>query len=221
MHYETLPPGARALLAKLSRRLWSGEFYLAGGTALALQLGHRISVDFDLFAPRNRLTGTERQRIKRDLFELDAGMKLDMEEDRTLKVVIDGIAVSLFHYPNALVAPSSTSLDGLELASLEDIGLMKLAAVIGRGRRRDFIDLYFILRTITLARLLELGPRKFPTVRDFALQAARALVYFADADSDRQPRMLEPVEWPVVKEFFTDGIARLGEAWFERDKRSG
>ncbi len=221
MHDEVLLPGARELLTELGRQPWSGEFYLAGGTALALQLGHRISVDFDLFSPGCGLTEPERRAIIESLQELDAGLKVDTEEDQTLKVLLDGIAVSFFHYPNALIVPSSLSIGDLALASLDDIGLMKLAAIIGRGHRRDFIDLYFILKTRSLEDLLEKGACKFPAARDFTLQASRALAYFADADRDRPPRMLADVEWSVVREFFTAEVERSGGKWFGLGGRGG
>lgn len=114
-----------------------------------------------------------------------------------------------------MVAPLVPILGELQAASPEDIGLMKIAAIIGRGSKRDFIDLYFMTRTLLMERLLEMGAAKFPQVRDFAVQAARALVYFEDAEGQRMPKMLRPVTWKAVKGHFVREVRRLSRTWIE------
>jgi len=217
IHWEVLPEEARQVLKLLAGQPWVPDFYLAGGTGLALQIGHRISVDLDLFSASDSLSFESRSRIVSSL-EGAAGQgrfTVDQEKEGTLDVRLHGIGISLFHYTYPLVAPLVPILGGLKAASLEDIGLMKIAGIIGRGSKRDFLDLYFVGRSIPLKQLLELGATKFPHVRDFAPQAARALVYFEDAEGQRMPKMLQPVTWEEVKRYFLQEIGQMSREWFD------
>ncbi len=137
--------------AFVSRLGWrsrqSSSPYLAGGTGLALQIGHRVSVDFDWFSGTHPLMGADRIRLLAALrASVPAGEDVSVvrEEDGTLAVRVAGVDVSFFTYPYPVLAPPSVLL-GLPLASLADIAAMKLSAIIGRGSRKDFIDLNALL----------------------------------------------------------------------------
>lgn len=95
-----------------------------------------------------------------------------------------------------------------------DIGLMKLDALIGRGNRKDFYDLYFIAQQIPLADILQAGESKYPQVRDFALMAVESMVTFENADRDRQPNLLVDLPWERVKRFFIEQGKSFGNNWF-------
>ena len=194
---------------------WAKEFYLAGGTGLALQLGHRVSVDLDFFSISEQLTEVFREQVVANLEAKGVKTVVELSEGRTLKLIVGGVAVSLFHYPYPLVGPVVEPPGLPPIASLEDIGLMKLTAIIGRGVRRDFIDLYFICCVIGLERLATLSSKKFEKVRDLGVQAARALTYFAEAERDAEPEMLKDVDWKQVKGYFEARVVRLGREWFE------
>jgi hypothetical protein len=99
------------------------------------------------------------------------------------------------------------------LASLPDIGLMKLDALLGRASRKDFHDLYAICQRLSLAQLLELAPRKYPAVRDFAAQVARHLVYFERAEQEKPVPLLEEVPWETVKAWFRGQAKDIVEDW--------
>lgn len=215
VYWEVLPEKVRMSVEFLAEQPWAGEFYLAGGTGVALQLGHRTSLDLDLFSEANRLTFEERQHLMMALkaYAKTGSFQVALETEGTLTLILQETSVSFFHYPYLLVSPLIPLIGRLHMATLEDIGLMKIAAIIGRGRKRDFVDLYFITRQVPLARLMELGAAKFPHVRDFAAQAARALVYFADADKERMLRMRKRVTWQMVKRYFEGEVRRLSREW--------
>ena len=215
LHLETLEGAAEEVLRAVANQGWSEDFYLAGGTALALQLGHRISVDLDLFSQTNTLDRPDRGLIIETL-QVDTGGVLT-QQDRTLKLKIRGVDVSFFHHPTPRIATLLKVSGFPALAAREDIGLMKLAAIIGRGCKRDFIDLYFICQELELTRLLDLSKEKYPEVRDLGVQAFRALTYFADADDEDMPKMLDPLDWNEVKKFFQVAVERLSREGFDLD----
>lgn len=187
--------------------LVKGRFYLAGGTALALRLGHRVSLDLDLFSSSERLQGPARSALLRQLGE-KAPLKVREEKDGTCHLDVGGRAVSLFHYPYPLLGPT-VAWRGLALASLEDIGAMKLSAAVGRGSRKDFIDLRALADELGLEALLATGRRRFKDHPDFIFQAAKALVYFEDADPEPSPRLLKPADWEATKAYFRREVSAL------------
>ncbi len=205
-HENVLDKSGREAAGRLSAVL-GGDFYLAGGTALALRLGHRISLDLDLFSPSCALTRGDRLVLKEKL-KASGHIEVVDEKDGTYHLRLGTTAVSLFHYPYPELA-GSADWNGLKVASVEDIAAMKLAAVLGRGSKKDFIDLYFIFRLFRAARVMAWGARKFPDQPNFELQAAKALVYFDDAEKEPAPRMLKTVVWKDVKRFFEREIPRF------------
>lgn len=211
IHTQVLSASGKKMFAILRASPWVKDFYLAGGTALALQLGHRTSVDFDFFSPTNPVPREWREGVVAAL-ESKGKVEIQSQNDGTLLLRLDDVPMSFFRYPYPFIAPPIV-VDNLQIASVLDIGLMKIAAIIGRGRKRDFVDLYFICQDIPLAELFERSAEKFPNVRDFALQAARALVYFADAEADKMPRMFRQVQWSRVKKYFEREVARVSKGW--------
>lgn len=129
-----------------------------------------------------------------------------------------GVGVSFFRlnlYP--LVRPTAL-VEGVQLASLEEISAMKLAAIIGRGTRKDLIDLYYILQAVSLESLFEVASVKYAKVSTFAASATRALAYFEDAEALPMPRMLDKTPWSSMKKFLNAkaieaGQKRLKDLW--------
>lgn len=201
MYPEAVPEPVLSLFPVLGPAVSSRGFYLAGGTAAALQLGHRQSVDLDFFSPRvlqpeelvSYLSGLG------DLQVADTGAG-------TLHVYLNGVRVSFFHYEYPLIDPVM-SYRGVDLAGLRDIALMKIVAISNRGARKDFIDLYVICRRVwPLAEALRALPRKFGT-RYSVGHILRSLQYFEDAERDPVPRLLDSaVSWSDVKAFFRDQV---------------
>ena len=196
-HSEVLPERQAVVLPGLAKAAAEEGFYLAGGTAVALRLGHRRSVDFDWF--RTEEIG--------DPLAFAAGLRakcrsLEVVETRksTLHAVVDGVKASFLSYPYSLLHPPETwPTMGCPVASLDDLACMKLAAIGQRGARRDFIDLHFILHGGTHLRgLLDLYRSKF-AVADVA-HLLVALTYFDDARREPLPTMLMPLDWEALEE---------------------
>jgi hypothetical protein len=207
-HEEVLDAAGLAAAARLAPV--AGDFYLAGGTALALRLGHRISLDLDLFSASNKLEGDDRQAVL-DALHVSGALRIKAVKDGACHLDLEGTPVSLFHYACPLVGRLQT-WRGLRLASLEDIAAMKLSAVLGRGSKKAFIDLHELCRRPGLDRVMKAAARKFPLHADFPLQAARALVYFEDAEKEPMPRMLRPVTWDQIKSWFETAIPKYVKA---------
>ena len=175
------------------------KFVLAGGTALAMQEGPRASADLDFFVVSAALALPPLAGVRRDILGRGRG-GIRSEERGTLHATAGGVHVSLLATPYPFLRPVRQA-GSLRLAHPVDIGLMKLAAVVQRGSRRDFMDIACILdRHLTLGGLLRLAKKKYPEVRDFVPQALRALVYFADAEREPDPPRLDGrYAWSIVK----------------------
>lgn len=204
-----ITPACHQALDYLRHCTFMDDFYLAGGTALALQIGHRISMDLDWFSTDHRLLASEREVIRLALS--DSGQfAIVSERDGMLFTRLFGADVSFVHQHHALLEPT-VKYRGLRLASPTDIGLMKLAAINSRGTRRDFVDLYCLREVVALDRLLELAVVKYVDRPSFLAIATRALAYFEDAEQQPMPRLLTPVHWADVRvycEAAARGLAR-------------
>jgi len=191
LHQNSILPPALDILNRVMSDPEYNAFALVGGTALALQIGHRISVDLDFFG--DRAVDTD------DFFELihSLGEVRLMTKSRYILVLdVHGIKVDFVHYRYEWLKPPVIS-GKIRLASLQDIGAMKLAAITGRGRKRDFLDLYFLLKQFSLRDLLKFYHEKYPDGSEFLV--LRSLTYFADAEPDDDPKMLIPTDWEKVK----------------------
>ena len=208
-HTESLSPRAQELLAKLASRPWTDDFYLAGSAALALYTGHRPVRDLDLMSGTNRLTSPERRDLLGDLLDLDSGTEVETARDGYLFVRQGGVGLRLFYYPYPLIEPFE-DLSGLAVISAVDLGLMKLGAIISRGTRRDFVDLYLLCRALPLAELLHRAEDKFGHVRDFPLQALKGLADLSQIEGEPMPRLAIPLEWEEVEAWVRSEVRELG-----------
>lgn len=214
-HWEAVTPEARELLAVLGQLLLVRPFYLAGGTALALRLGHRISRYLDLFANIEALDDQLRQGI---VEELRREHTIELWQDSVMGLVlkVGEQPVSFFSYGYPLLAPTDL-VSGVQMAGALDIGLMKLDAIAGRGTRKDFYDVYFIASRIPLDELFARSGDKYPQSHGFGMRVLMALVDFDIADQQDEPIMLRPVEWDQVKAFFLAQARRLGREWLGQE----
>lgn len=172
-------------------------FYLAGGTALALHIGHRDSIDFDFFTEKPIDTKVLFEQC-RELFAGHSIQKIQ-EEKNTLALLIDGaVQVSFMTYSYPLLR-SSESSEYFNLASIADIGCMKLSAITSRSVLKDYVDLYFILRLVSLKELLILYRAKYS---DDTVVVLKSLAYFEDIEME--PIIYKEnneVDFVVVKNF--------------------
>lgn len=208
LHEEVLAERTRVVFACLGGQTSMSAFYLAGGTAVALHFGHRISEDLDLFTERP----WSLERIAPTLAACGT-VVVDRQEAGTIVGSIGGVRVSLFHYPYVVIEELVSTQFGLPVASLADLGCMKLAAVAQRGSRKDFVDLYYLgAAGYSIRELLALLPRKMPGVEFNPVHVLRSLAYFEDAEAEPDPVMLVPYDWAKVREYcITEAGALLEE----------
>ena len=179
--------------------------YLAGGTALALHLGHRISVDLDFFTKEEFDEKTLSQNLKK-LPEF----KEDGTAWKTVWGKIGETKFSLFYYQYPLIKKTMI-FEGIQILSLEDIAAMKIHALEDRGTKRDFIDLYFLAKEFSLEQMLQFYGRKYGVLKEHLYIILRSMDYFAEAEIDDLPEMLIPVSWEEIKKFFHDQSLTLAK----------
>lgn len=191
-------------LEALGKLEFVSKYYLGGGTALSLQLGHRFSHDLDFFAKVAAPPEVIIARVK----ELGT-LEVFQNDYRTFNGSLNGVKLSFFEYPYNMIN-DPVNFQGVDIASIIDIGCIKLDAISSRGKKRDFIDLFFILRSQTkLPDLFRALDNKYAGVTLNKLHIFKSLVYFEDAETDEMPQMLEKLEWSDVKLFFEAEVRRL------------
>lgn len=199
MHAKVLPAGSREILAKLnkSKAPVLQKWILAGGTGLALHIGHRISEDFDFFRSSNMDI-----HALRDVLAGIGSYETLQEAEHTLTILLSGVKISFFSVSDPFLY-SAKPYSFFSVADVRDIALMKLIAVSNRGSRKDFIDLYTILRSGSkLSEYFDLLPRKYGRSRVNEYHILKSLTYFDDAENEPMPVMLEPFNWKECKAFF-------------------
>jgi hypothetical protein len=195
-HPEVLGIKQKNVLKTIGPFLTGREFYLAGGTAVALHLGHRHSVDFDWFTEK---AIADPLRLAKELDDNQMPISKTGIDRGTLHGFMTGVRVSFieYHYP-LLVEPFLLAEYGCLLASLDDLSCMKLSAIAQRGSKKDFVDIYFLgMMHRPVAEMLALYRQKFG-VQDVT-SVLYGLVYFDDADRERMPRMFSDIHWETVK----------------------
>jgi hypothetical protein len=205
-------PLMRQVLRAVGSSSLSPRFYLAGGTALALQLGHRRSVDLDLFSATDEVLPETHREV---LAVLQPFQPAIVEQEwGNLLLLLSDLRVGFFGYGYPLLE-AGVEAEGISLASLLDLGLMKLDAVATRATRKDFCDLYILAQTLPLRQLLDAAPRKYPAHRDFEARVVRYLVYFERADREEPVPMAQPASWEDIKAFFRQQASLLARGWWQ------
>lgn len=195
---QVLSKNAKALVKPLAKILAPQKFILAGGTALALHLGHRESVDFDFFCVEDFDPAFYVSQ-----FSQIAKVKISLQDHDSLVCMVDGVKLSLFRYWDKFLY-ATTDWQSLRLADPKDIALMKLIAVSQRGARKDFIDLYFLFskKVISPRDALVALKKKSPKIEQNTYHVLKSLAYFADAENEPMPKMLKKVSWKEIRLFF-------------------
>lgn len=205
-HLEALPRATKKALDFLSKQSWlkRSRWYLAGGTALSLQCGQRVSVDLDFFTTRANFN------LKELLGRFQkADWQTDFARERTVYARLNGAKVSFIAYPFFIPAEPPHWYGQVRVLDARDIAVMKITAINQRGRKRDFFDLYWYLNKreplkIVIARL----KKQYPSVAHNYHHLIKALVYFADAEADPTPKLRFKATWWQVKNFFTKETAK-------------
>ena len=208
-HFESLPKATLAALQKCAQIDFfsRGKWYLAGGTALALQAGHRQSVDLDFFAERENF---DEKKLEKLLSKEGKWMTTSLSEG-TLYGEFFGAKMSFIAYPYFRPARPLRKYGTISILTPPDIAVMKITAISQRGRKRDFFDLYWLCRnTQPLAEIVsKVGPQY--SVHQNPAHILKSLVYFEDAEKDPEPFVFFKADWPVVKKFFRKEIPAIAK----------
>ncbi len=206
MHRECFSENGWKILSNLKDIFNKHNAVLAGGTALALHLGHRISMDLDFFTGSDFFT----DRLISEIRKRGLTFRLISEGESYLFVEIENIKVSMFKYEYPFIEKPIT-FEGIQVAGVLDIASMKVIAISQRGTKRDFVDLYFILQDMPFHKIAEHMVRRFGKERINPIHIGKSLVYFSDAESHPEPDFLtgKEISWDQVKEFFRNHVKQI------------
>jgi len=192
---QTVEPGTLSLLKQLMQMPELSSCYLVGGTALSLLYGHRVSVDLDLFT--NNFT--TREQILRAL-KKHFGNDFECEDESLSWAIfcfINSVKVDIVSYPHPIIS-QPVEIDGIRMYHTDDIVAMKVNAILGRGRKKDFWDLAELCKQYSVANMIELYKKKFPS-QQLLISIPQALTCFDDADNDLDPQGLKNQTWESIK----------------------
>ena len=192
LHLKSISPELLELLTQLMHDDVFKHFNLVGGTALALQIGHRISIDIDLFG------NCEIDEIA-VLDQLNAcGPVHVLKKSKNILICsVQGIKVDIVNYSYPILENTLIS-DGIRMVGLKDIAAMKMNAIAGRGSKKDFIDVYYLLQYFTLEVMIDLYLQKYSNGSEFLVR--KSLTFFDDAEEEEIPLMMEDISWNRIKE---------------------
>ena len=193
LSFCTIEPHTLELLRHLMESPYLKECRLVGGTSLALQYGHRSSVDLDMFG---NIPDDDQALL--DILECFGHVQAQKTSKYIKSFVVDNIKVDFVNYSRYPWLDDAVEEEGMRLAAPKDIAAMKTYAIQNRGSKKDFIDLYFLLQHFTLEKILEFYAQKYSNYSMF--RTRMALTYFEDAENQESPVMFEKVEWEQVKE---------------------
>lgn len=208
MFEQAISGEAKKVLADLAKIDWTKNFYMAGGTACALQLGHRRSIDLDFFSDKNfspdRLLKKLKERAPFEILQ-----KILEKDEETLTGRWQKVRLEFFYYQYPLIF-SKKDYQGIKLADIRDIALMKITSIAGRGAKKDFIDIYEVCQNVLpLKELFRLVDRKFKRVKYDEYHLLRSLTYFEDAELHPMPEMLKDISWAEVKRFLEREVREI------------
>lgn len=206
MFTTVLPKNQTQCLALLGReKILPKNSYLAGGTALALWYGHRESVDLDFFTPDSFDQG-----VLSDKLSEIANFSSRRTDKDTLIGEINGVAFSIFRYSYPLIF-SLTDYEGINMLDPREIGAMKIGAVMNRGTKKDFVDLYELsyYQNISLDSCLEIYKEKYGNFESGVYSFLLGLSYFVETERTEMPKMFRKVNWNKIKKYFSGETIRL------------
>ena len=207
LHFDTMPKPTLHAFEFLSKERWIGRngWYLAGGTALALQVGYRRSVDLDFFTQRKKF---DNKKLIESIKIQDWKIKRDSED--TIFAELYSASVSFISYP--FFVPKSPRLKSglIDILDAKDIAVMKVIAISQRGKKRDFFDLYYCAKNVLdLDKIVTNLRAQYPLIAHNYQHILKSLVYFADAEDDPEPDLLIDLNWKTVKKYFEKEIPAL------------
>lgn len=208
MFKESISQETKLVLEKISQSDLADKFYLVGGTALAIQLGHRESIDLDWFGEMD----FSNQEIKAKLSKL-GDFQVISESEGTINGLLDNVKVSFLRYQYKTLFPL-VDFEKIKMADERDIAAMKIDAVSSRGSKKDFIDIFFLLKKYSLEKVIGFFEKKYADINYNKLHILKSLVYFAEADNEPMPIMIRDIDWEEVKKNMREKV----NAWLKMEK---
>lgn len=199
---QTVNPECLELLKQISDSDFFSDFVLVGGTALALQIGHRNSIYLDFFGKKEI-----DEEIYIENLEKFGNVKILKASKNILITSINSIKTDFVNYTYPWISEKKYA-GKICLASKEDIAAMKLNAISGRGSKKDFIDLYFLLKEFSLIEMIDFYRKKYTQHSEFGM--LKSITYFEDADQENEPEMFVDFDWKNCKEKITEEYFKLG-----------
>lgn len=205
MYLETIDTKSRNNLLLLNTKKLLNDFYLAGGTAVALHLGHRISYDLDFFSNKN-FDGLLLKRMISNLGDYEDSFS----NENNMIGIFNGSKLSFIYYKPEMLG-AFQQIEGVNIASINDLIAMKVEAISQRGTKRDFIDLFFMMknRNISIVDVMLLYCEKYKEFNFNLIHTLKSFNYFNDADKNSMPEMKSPVQWQEVKNFFNRELPKI------------
>lgn len=197
LHFETVEPDTLSLLNQLMEIPALEQFSLVGGTALSLLYGHRMSIDLDLFSNKPFENPDIIVALKKTF-----GDNFIMEDKPVrfgIFCYINDVKIDIIRHPHPQIRPE-LNIEGIRMFSTEDIVAMKVQAILGRGKKKDFWDIAELLKYYSVNDFVTLHKEKFAT-QNLLITVPQALTYFADADESEDPISLNNQTWSSVRDF--------------------
>lgn len=203
LHFETVEPGTFSLLKELMELPSLMPFSLVGGTALSLRYGHRSSIDLDLFY-HERFDQPEIVKALEEKFQQRFVYK-QQQTQFGIFCFIDDVKVDIVHFPHMPISAIEVE-DGIRFYSSTDIAAMKIQAILGRGKKKDFWDLYELLQYYSLQQIMDWHKQKYPS-QMLAISIPHAITYFVDADDSETPVSFKKQTWEGVKKGISKAVS--------------
>lgn len=200
LYFQTVSKELHRLLRAIQEEALFRELRLVGGTALALQYGHRISIDLDFFGSLEAETEEVVDRLSR------WGQVMTIKNAKNIRVfTVNDIKVDFVNYKYPWI-DNPIEESGCSIASAKDIAAMKVAAITGRGSKKDFVDMYFLLQNFSIAQIMDFYESKYSDASLFL--ALKSLTFFEDAEAQPMPKMLKACQWQEVKTVILNEVKR-------------
>ncbi len=202
MYWNTIDEHRKEVLKKLIKNLPLEDYYMAGGTALSLQCGNRMSYDFDFFV-RVKFSAETLANYIASI----GNFKVIYQKDSTLHGILDGVNITFLYYPNPMLEEYiyDDQIDGLKYASLSDIAVMKLVALSSRGSKKDYYDLAYMIKykNIDIRQVFMNLDAKFAGRNINKIHIIQSLTYFDDAECEPDLILMVNLDWEEIKLFFS------------------
>ncbi|HBS85026.1 MAG: hypothetical protein A2W91_07305 [Bacteroidetes bacterium GWF2_38_335] len=203
LHKETVDPKTLELIIKLQSKTYLKDFYLVGGTALALKIGHRKSIDIDLFSNFDFDTEELLENLSSDF-----SFHLFFSAKNTIKGSIDNVQIDILAHRYPYVCEPKT-IDQISMLSVPDIIAMKLNAITVSGQRvKDFIDLYYLLYDYSVEEMISYYKQKYALFNE--VNVLKSMTWFDDVDTNEWPIMIKDnnLKWTQVKKNINSHVSK-------------